>query len=72
VYDVLDHYSKKMEPGPTTDSLLKHKLPLSNFEKGQLVAFLMTLTDTAFVRDPRFAESSKNDLRFTPAAHHLR
>lgn len=56
VYDVLDHYSTTMQPGPTTDSLLKKKIPLSNFEKGQLVAFLMTLTDTAFTKNEKYVQ----------------
>lgn len=60
IYDVLDHYSTKMVVGPTTDSLLKKKLPLSNFEKGQLVAFLLTLTDSSFIKDDRFVQPVYN------------
>ncbi len=60
IYDVLDHYSTKMVVGPTTDSLLKKKLPLSNFEKGQLVAFLLTLTDSSFLKDERFVQPVYN------------
>ncbi len=52
---VFDHYRKNMQPGPTTDSLLQNRLPLSNFEVGQLTAFLYTLTDSTFLQDPRFA-----------------
>jgi len=54
LYDVLDHYSTNVVNGPTTDPLVKNKIPLSNFEKGQLVAFLISLTDTAFIKDTRF------------------
>jgi len=54
LYDVLDHYSSKVINGPTTDALVKNKIPLSNFEKGQLVAFMTTLTDSTFSKDPRF------------------
>ena len=53
--NVFDHYRKNMVVGPTTDSLLKNKLPLSNYEIGQLTAFLYTLTDSTFLKDPRFA-----------------
>jgi cytochrome c peroxidase len=52
---VFEHYRKNMVTGPHTDSLLRKRLVLSNFEIGQLTAFLYTLTDSAFVRDPRFA-----------------
>ncbi len=52
---VMEHYRKNMVPGPTTDSLLKNKLPISNYEMGQITAFLHTLTDSAFLRDPRFS-----------------
>jgi cytochrome c peroxidase len=40
---------------PLTDSILQHRLPLSNFEIGQLTAFLNTLTDTTFLKNPLFA-----------------
>jgi cytochrome c peroxidase len=40
---------------PLIDSSLQHRLPLSNFEIGQLTAFLHTLTDTAFLKNPLFA-----------------
>lgn len=52
---VFDHYRKNMVVTPHTDPLLKEKIPLSNFEVGQLTAFLYTLTDSSFLRDPRFA-----------------
>ena len=56
LYDVLDHYSTNVISGPTTDPLVKNKIPLSNFEKGQLVAFMISLTDTAFNKDSRFTD----------------
>jgi hypothetical protein len=40
---------------PNTDPLLNKKMALSNFEIGQLTAFLYTLTDSTFLKDPRFA-----------------
>jgi cytochrome c peroxidase len=51
IYTMLEHYNTGVINGPTTDPLLKNKIPLSNFEKGQLVSFLMTLTDTAFINN---------------------
>jgi cytochrome c peroxidase len=53
---VFEHYRKNMVPNPNTDSLLRKKMVLSNFEIGQLTAFLYTLTDSSFLKDPKFAE----------------
>lgn len=53
---VFEHYRNKMQVGPNTDSLLKNKLPLSNYEIGQLKAFLQTLTDSVFLKNPQFTE----------------
>jgi cytochrome c peroxidase len=66
--NVFDHYRKNMVVGPTTDSLLKNKIPLSNYEIGQLTAFLYTLTDTTFLKNPRFAPPNFNN---QPPAEHV-
>lgn len=52
---IFEHYRNKMVVDVNTDPIMQNKLPLSNFEIGQLTAFLYTLTDTAFLKDPRFA-----------------
>jgi cytochrome c peroxidase len=52
---IFEHYRKNMVVAPGTDSLLRHRMPLSNFEIGQLTAFLYTLTDTVFLKDKRFS-----------------
>jgi len=44
-----------------TDPILRNKLPLSNYEIGQLKAFLGTLTDSVFLQDIRFAPPGIND-----------
>jgi cytochrome c peroxidase len=53
--NVYEHYRNKMTVMPQTDSLLQKKLPLTNYETGQLTAFLRTLTDTSFLTNPAFA-----------------
>ncbi len=53
--NVYEHYRNKMMVGKLTDSLLQHKLPISNYESGQLTAFLRTLTDSSFLTNPAFA-----------------
>ncbi|MCY7422444.1 MAG: cytochrome-c peroxidase [Chitinophagaceae bacterium] len=52
---LMEHYRSKVIDGPTTDPLVKNKIPVSNFEIGQIKAFLYTLTDTAFLNDKRFS-----------------
>jgi cytochrome c peroxidase len=54
--NVFEHYRKNMQPIFNTDPVFKNKMALSNFEIGQLKAFLYTLTDSTFIRDARFAE----------------
>jgi len=58
--NVFEHYRKNMVVTTQTDSLLQHKLMLSNYEIGQLTAFLNTLTDTAFLKNPLFAPPGYN------------
>jgi len=48
------HYNNGVVNGPTTDPLLSTGIPLSNFEQGQLTAFLNTLTDSVMINDKRF------------------
>jgi cytochrome c peroxidase len=56
VFAMLDHYTKGVIQSPTLDpALLGGGMVLSNFEKGQLVAFLGTLTDTAFIKNKALA-----------------
>ena len=53
---VMEHYRSKVVNGPTTDPLLKNKIPISNFEIGQIKAFLYTLTDSSYINDRRFSQ----------------
>ncbi len=53
--NVYEHYRNKIVITDNTDSLLLHKIPLSNYETGQLTAFLRTLTDTSFLKNRAFA-----------------
>lgn len=70
ILSVMDHYRKNMSIGATTDSLLRNRLPLSNFEIGQLTAFLYTLTDSSFLKDPRFAAPGKGPSNMPPVDIH--
>lgn len=55
VVSMLEHYSDGVQDGPTVDPLVKNKIPLSNVDKFYLQSFLRTLTDSSFIKDPRFA-----------------
>lgn len=59
ILDVMNHYRSEVADGPTTDSLVRG-MKLSNFEIGQLTSFLYTLTDSAFLKDVRFAPPGVN------------
>ena len=55
IFQVIDHYrSGIVTSQPTLDSLLKNRLEINNREKSELVYFLFTLTDSSFIKDPRF------------------
>lgn len=57
---VLDHYRYKVQDGPTLDPLLKTNgkpgIALNDQEKAFLIAFLKTLNDTTFIKNPLLSE----------------
>ena len=58
--NVFEHY-RNSRPRPTgTDSMLQNGIALSNFEIGQLTAFLHTLTDSTIVNNPAFLPEEQN------------
>lgn len=68
--NVFEHYRKNMVVSKNTDEQLKGKLHLSNYEIGQLTAFLYTLTDSSFIQDPRFADPRNVNTGKPPADIH--
>jgi cytochrome c peroxidase len=53
----IDHYRTGIiTTQPTLDTLLVNRIPITNFEKNDLIYFLNTLTDTTMTRNPRFAQ----------------
>ncbi|HEY6899099.1 MAG TPA: cytochrome c peroxidase [Puia sp.] len=60
--EVIDHYNEHVEGGPTLSPSLRDsagrpiRLGLTAGEKKDLLAFLHTLTDSTFIKDPRFSE----------------
>ncbi len=57
---VLNHYAENVQATPNLDPLLNQNgrlgISLTADEKRQIIAFLKTLTDNQFLRDPRFTE----------------
>ncbi len=51
----LEHYRSGIKPSPTLDPSLQFGIGLSNTDIANLTSFLRTLTDSAFVKDKRFA-----------------
>jgi cytochrome c peroxidase len=60
---VLDHYATGIQDGPALDNRLKPGgvpgVPMTVAERADIVAFLMTLTDTALLSDARFTDPFK-------------
>lgn len=56
VIQVMEHYRSGVIASAQTDPLVRNKMKISNYEIGQLIAFLNTLTDSSFIKDPRFAD----------------
>lgn len=53
---VIQHYRFSVNGSPTLDPLLTNGMALTNEEEDQLVAFIRTLSDSAFLANPRFKE----------------
>ena len=65
--NVFEHYRRDMVISANTDTLLQHKMSLSNYEIGQLTAFLNTLTDTVFLKNSALAPAG--GLESAPGMH---
>lgn len=51
---VLKHYTASINQSPTLDEQLRYPMPLSDSERTDIIAFLLTLTDTTLLNNPRF------------------
>jgi cytochrome c peroxidase len=51
---VLNHYASGIVNSPTLDPLLATPIVLTNAERANVKAFLRTLTDSTFIKDPKF------------------
>lgn len=54
--EVLEHYATGIYKTPTLDPLLQNGISLSEQDKQDIKAFLLTLDDNEFIKDKRFAE----------------
>ena len=55
ISEILKHYSDEVVPGANVDPLVANKIPLTNLERFYIQEFLLTLTDSSLVKDPRFS-----------------
>ena len=53
--NVIDHYTSIDTTSTVLDAELKRKVALNNKQKKELMYFLFTLTDSSFLKNPRFA-----------------
>ncbi len=59
--EVLEHYNTGIKDSPTLDSIFRKReaapgITINPDEQKKIIAFLKTLSDTAFINDKRFAE----------------
>ncbi len=52
----INHYRNNVQQGTTLDPLLTNGISLTNTEANNLTVFLRTLTDSTFLKDPRFSK----------------
>jgi len=52
----INHYRTGIQSSATLDPLLAGGIPLTNTQANDIVSFLRTLTDSAFLLDPRFGK----------------
>jgi cytochrome c peroxidase len=52
---VLNHYRTNVQAGPTLDPLLNAGVTLTNQQASDLISFMRTLTDSTFLKNPRFS-----------------
>ena len=55
---VVEHYRTGVIGSPTLDTALSGGISMTDNEKSDIIAFLKTLTDDAFVKDKRFSENA--------------
>ncbi|MDQ6609592.1 MAG: cytochrome-c peroxidase, partial [Bacteroidota bacterium] len=53
---MIEHYRFTVTAGPTLDPLLVNGIQLTNLQEDQLVAFIRTLIDSAFLNNPRYKQ----------------
>jgi len=52
----INHYRSGVQQSATSDPLLKNGIALTNTQASDIVIFLRTLTDSAFLSNPRFSQ----------------
>lgn len=64
LYQVVEHYRTGLvNYQPTLDTSLRRRIDMTAREKNNLVYFLYTLTDSSFLKDPRFAPGNNYQVK---------
>ena len=53
---MVQHYRDGVQPGTTVDPLVAGGIPLTTLEENNLVYFLRTLSDSSFIKNPKYME----------------
>ena len=70
VPQVIDHYISKIDISQSSlDPLLKKRIPLNSQQKTDLTYFLYTLTDSSFLKNPRYGEGNSLQFRLQGSDH---
>jgi cytochrome c peroxidase len=55
LHEVLEHYQSGVQHSPTLSPLLEHGISLTNDDVEKIITFLLTLTDYAFINNPKYS-----------------
>ncbi len=61
LYNIFEHYRHGITQSATLDTTFRNGFTISNYEEGQLTAFLYTLTDSSFISNKQFAPAFYNN-----------
>lgn len=53
--EVLNHYTGGIQPSPSLAKVLAKPLPISSNDKVNIIAFLLTLSDSSYLHNPQYA-----------------
>jgi cytochrome c peroxidase len=70
ISDVLEHYNSGIVQSATLDTSLRKGIPISDNDRFYLISFLGTLTDSNFIKDPKFSDPQRGVRDSAPVDFH--